>query len=88
MENTEIVNFLKDVIVDIESGNVKDLKLQYVGEFLMGYKFHEFLEDECNTTTEDEKDFLKFLFLGWYIYTFILRNNKSSIKNIKIIKSL
>ena len=75
MENNEIVNFLKDVIVDIESGNVKDLKLQYICEFLMGYKFHEFLEDD-DIATEDEKDLLKFVFLGWYIYTFILRNDK------------
>ena len=70
-----IINFLKEVIQDIESENISEEKLDTTRHFLFTYKFHHHIENQ-KIDDIDEKDMIKFLFLGWYIYTFIL-NTKS-----------
>ena len=70
-----IINFLKEVIQDIESENISEEKLDTTRHFLFTYKFHHHIEKQ-KIDDIDEKDMIKFLFLGWYIYTFML-NTKS-----------
>ena len=69
LNNHEIlINFLKDVTNDIESSTTDKDKMKLIGQFMMEYKFNS-----VNKNIEpEEKNMKKYLFLGWYIYTFLI----------------
>ena len=69
--NTGMVLFLRDLANSVESEKITPDQLKRIGEFYMSYQF-------CENTDKDDDDnfsgqeFLKFLFLGWYVYRNIL----------------
>lgn len=70
-----IIVFLRELASSIEEKKISNEKLKLVGEFYMSYNFHSELD---NTDTDiEEKDFIKFLVMGWYIYCILLKNRKS-----------
>ena len=46
-----------------------------IGEFYMAYEFGNMLNSD-ESLDIDEKEFIKFMVLGWYIYCVILRSKK------------
>jgi len=72
-ENLKI--FLKDLIDDMENDKLNQQQTKLVGEFYMKYKFqNNIIQNNKNINKENEKDFIKFLTLGWYIYSIIDEN--------------
>jgi hypothetical protein len=65
--DAQMVIFLRGLADSIENKSLDVKKLQQVGEFFMSFLFQEQLEKPDN----EEKEFLKFLVLGWWIYTHI-----------------
>ena len=68
MENTNIyqkdilIDFLKELIISIDTNNISTDHLKSVGEFLMSYKYQE------NEKSKDYLTNLKYLSIGYYIY--------------------
>ena len=69
--NTGMVSFLRDLTHSVESGKITPNQLKRVGEFYMSYQFCENI-DEDNDEKFSGQEFLKFIFLGWYVYRNIL----------------
>uniref|UniRef100_A0A6C0D1D3 Uncharacterized protein n=1 Tax=viral metagenome TaxID=1070528 RepID=A0A6C0D1D3_9ZZZZ len=67
VDNNLLINFLKNIITDIETQKLSDDELKIVSEFYMRYKFNS---ESIDNTTSNE-DFIKFLALGWYVYSYI-----------------
>ena len=70
-----IIIFLRELASLVEEKKIPDTKLKLIGEFYMSYNFHSEINKEDNDI--DEKDFIKFLVMGWYIYCILLKNRKS-----------
>ena len=77
----QIVTFLRRLANSMERKQLKTEQMKRVGEFFMSYHFWENADrDVERTETEKEDDefsyeeFMKFLFLGWYVYCVILKN--------------
>ena len=85
-KNTTLITFLRDTADSIENENIKDIDLRSVGEFYMKHCFlrETNLDDEGtsrqigNTEEFDMKDLIKFLALGWYIYSVLLQDTKEN----------
>ena len=65
MASEELLIFLKQLINNIENGSIKDDKLQMITEFRNKYLFN----NADNNNDLSEADVLKYLYLGWYIYS-------------------
>jgi hypothetical protein len=64
--------FLRMLADRIDSETITESELQHIGEFYMSHLFREqVVKDNSEDTAEEftEKDFKKFLTLGWYVYT-------------------
>ena len=59
--------FLRSLASDLESSKLSTEDLKKIFEFYIQFKFEKDLLSE-----KDDKDFIKFLTLGWYIYTNLL----------------
>jgi len=71
-------NFLKELVDDMENDKLKDDEIKLIGEFYMSYKFQNFIDIENNQNISskiNEKKYIKYLSLGWYIYSIILNEN-------------
>ena len=77
IENKKLSDFLRDLADDIDNDVIDDKSLNSIGQFYMGYKLNKEIDETPNATL-DEKDLVKFLVLGWYIYRVILRDNSMS----------
>lgn len=66
--NKKIIDFLRQVANSIEQQDIDEKTLQNAGEFYIKNLFMK--ETEKVDCTLEEKDILKFLTMGWYIYTF------------------
>lgn len=66
MENRkELVKFLRELSNSIENNDIEDKKLVEISKFFMKFKFDD---------GEYERDeMVKYMSLGWYIYTYILK---------------
>ena len=72
-KNENLIIFLRTLADSLESKTLEDNKIQLVGEFYMKYQFHDFSTD--NTVEKiNEEDLKTFIFLGWFIYCFILKD--------------
>jgi|LakMenEpi03Aug12_release.lakeMendotaPanAssembly.Ray.scaffolds.fasta_scaffold3378764_1 hypothetical protein len=70
--NKKIIEYLRQTANLIENNEIDDKSLQSAGEFYMKHLFiNEIEKTDC---TIEEKDMLKFLILGWYIYNFIIKD--------------
>ena len=68
--NKKIIKHLRNIADLIENNEIDEKTLQSAGEFYMKQLFIDEIEKtEC---TIEEKDMLKFLILGCYIYNFII----------------
>jgi len=65
--------FLRSLAEKIENKEMKPRELQHVGEFFMSYLFEDQVEadngSKAKSVEMDDKDFKKFLILGWWCYT-------------------
>ena len=74
MNNNEIlVNFLKELANKIENNQIENNNIIKISQFMMSYNF------ESSNNNENDEDFsrgdlIKFLSLGWYIYTKVLNS--------------
>uniref|UniRef100_A0A6C0DZV2 Uncharacterized protein n=1 Tax=viral metagenome TaxID=1070528 RepID=A0A6C0DZV2_9ZZZZ len=68
--NKKIIEHLRNIADLIENNEIDEKTLQSAGEFYMKQLFID--EIEKTDCTIEEKDMLKFLILGWYIYNFII----------------
>lgn len=67
--------FLRELANDIESGNISDQQMKTIGEFFMRYHFeHRVLHVEQATHDFVSGDIKKFITLGWYVYTQLLKD--------------
>ena len=61
----ELVKFLRELSNSIENNDIEDEKLIDISKFFMEFKFGE---------QKYEKDeILKYMSLGWYIYTYLIK---------------
>lgn len=73
-DNNKLADFLDETSKLIKDKKISDNQLRIVGEFYMTSKFNENV-DNINDLTE--KEVVKFLFIGWYIYNMILITKKN-----------
>jgi len=67
MDNTkELVKFLRELINSIENNDIKDNKLMEISKFLIKFKYEE-------DGKYEEDEMVKYMSLGWYIYTYLLK---------------
>ena len=72
-----LILFFKNLADDIENDNLNEKQLQSSGEFYMSYSIQNEIDNDQNIDMS-EKDLIKFLFLGWYMYNIILKGNYSN----------
>tara|TARA_B100000900_G_scaffold403014_1_gene409538 strand:+ start:29 stop:277 length:249 start_codon:yes stop_codon:yes gene_type:complete len=64
MNNNLLIDFFKDMIKKLENNEINEKKLRQLSEFMLRYKF------ENNRPVKYQHDeFVKFLTLGWYVYS-------------------
>ena len=73
-----LVSFLRNLATSMERKQLQPEQLGRIGEFFMSYHFWE-QADKDNEQEDSEEDiskeeFLKFLFLGYYVYRVILKD--------------
>ena len=71
-----IILFLRNLADYIEKKELSENKLKIVGEFYMAYNFDEEINKPETQEEIVEKDFIKFLVMGWYIYCILLKNKR------------
>jgi hypothetical protein len=68
MENPskdKLISFLQNLIISVDQDNLSNKQYKAICEFYTCYKFKE----RKNEFTFSTEDYLKFLSLGWYIYS-------------------
>ena len=73
METEKLILFLKELTESLENDKLNEEQVMHIGEFYMEYEFKNTINND-ETLDVDEKDFIKFLVLGWYIYCVILKS--------------
>lgn len=78
--DAHLAPFLRELADSIDSNKLQQDQLKSIGEFYMNYKMND--EIFNNTTSEEnnfeDMDIIRFLTMGWYIYTQLLKNNTTS----------
>jgi len=69
-----LILFFKNLTDDIENDKLNEKQLQSLGEFCISYSIQNEIDNDQNIDMS-EKDLIKFLFLGWYMYNIILKDN-------------
>lgn len=69
METKKLVLFLKNLANSVEQDSLDNKQLANVSEFYMSWKFKR------NTGEYSSQELIKYLSLGWYIYTYLLNEN-------------
>lgn len=70
----EFINFLDEIKEKINSNELSDEKLELIFQFYIFYKFNSHEEQMTSENNYSEKDIIKFLTLGWWIYHNIEKN--------------
>jgi hypothetical protein len=73
-----LVPFLRGLADKIEAGSIDDTDLFQIAEFFISFMCKKTIENEpkapcVSENMVTEKDFKKFLMLGWYVYTQLLK---------------
>jgi hypothetical protein len=73
--------FLRDLANEIENEQLNSSQVQSIGEFYVSYLFNEDTDNQDqDVSKQDEdisdKDFKKFLALGWYVYNKIVTDEE------------
>ena len=74
--NLQLVSFLRNLSDSIEKEELLPEQVQKIGEFYMSYEKE--IYDSGDNSTEDSMDVVKFLTLGWYMYTHLLKNENTN----------
>ena len=69
--NLVLVPFLRNLATSIETNKLSPEQLQNIGEFFISYELAEKKDSDIKEDFDD-MDIIKFLTLGWWIYTHIL----------------
>lgn len=78
--NESLIPFLRKLADSIENHQLLPQQLQRIGEFFMAYQFQEQAIRDGDTSESDDslefdqEELKKFLILGWYCYSVILKN--------------
>ena len=72
-----LILFFKNMADDIENDKLTEKELRSSSEFYMSYLVQNEIDNDQNIHVS-EKDLIKFLFLGWYIYNILLKDNYSN----------
>lgn len=67
---TVLISFLQELIRSINQNIISANQLQLVGEFYMNYMYSASSKEANNTPTD--KEMIKFLILGWFVYKILL----------------
>jgi hypothetical protein len=73
----EVVKFLRDLATKLENDELHDEVALQATEFFMKLNFMESCE-RSEEDSEEDSDVMKFLSLGWYIYTHIIPEANTS----------
>jgi hypothetical protein len=84
--DASLAPFLRNLAQSIEEGRLLPRQLQRVGEFFMSYQFQEqAIKDGDNTSESDtskqkfsKSDLMKFIVMGWHVYSCILDGTEPS----------
>ena len=82
--DANLIPFLRNLADSIEKGNLLPKQLQKIGEFFMAYQFQEQAIKDLDVTDENidkqfsKKELMKFIVMGWHIYSCILGENEIS----------
>lgn len=85
--DANLIIFLRNLADSIEKGNLLPKQLQRIGEFFMAYQFQEQAIKDRDVTGENieqqfsKKDLMKFIVMGWHIYSCILKDTEFSSDN-------
>ena len=69
METKQLIPFLRNLANSIEQNSLDNKQLASISEFFMAWKFKE------DTGEYSKEELIKYLSLGWYIYTCLLKEN-------------
>ena len=70
----ELVAFYRDHLHHLEQGTLTTTQLDMTRQFYM-----EFLMTHNPTAFSSDRDLLRFMTLGWYIYTYVIGDNATSV---------
>lgn len=80
--NVILIDFLRDLAQSIEENKLHNIEIEHIHRFYMEYHFKKevMTDTETDNNTEGFKfdDLLRFLSLGWYIYTVMLKDEIKS----------
>ena len=81
--NDSVSCFLRELANRVDNNTLTDNQFQQIGEFLMAFLFQEQdesaekggdeQEDKKEDKKEDKQDFMKFIVMGWYVYSQLLK---------------
>ena len=77
ISNDKLIKFLRDTANSFEKKNLNETEIFSIGELYTSMKFFKY-NSYINKEKQDEKDLIKFLSLGWYIYNIIDENKNES----------
>jgi hypothetical protein len=75
--NKKIIDFLRNTADLIEKNEIDDQSFQLAGEYYMRHLCKSEIDDV--DAKLQEKDLVKFLTVGWYIYNIILKEKEIKI---------
>ena len=70
----QLINFLRNLANDIENNSIEDENLLKISQFMMNFQFQNQQDEQSDDYSRD--DMVKFLSLGWYIYTQLLNQDE------------
>jgi hypothetical protein len=71
MDNKILSSFYRELADLIDNDQIDQDGIKELGDFYMSYNFYNNIGEQ----NIEEKEFKKFLVLGWYIYSMILTND-------------
>ena len=69
-KNKELVLFLRNLADSVENNTITSEQSQKLGEFFMSFKMSQEQDKDC-----EPMDVIKFITMGWYIYSNILKDS-------------
>ena len=84
--NEILIPFLRKLASAIENKELAQPQLQSISEFFMSYQFQEqaYKDSDNSVYTKpnfSEKELIKFVCLGWYVYQVLLRQDTLEVIN-------
>ena len=74
-DSEKIISEMQEIIQNLQNNN-KEEDVTKLSELLINYKFHkEMINDSEESENFSQKEMVKFLSLGWYVYTNLIPSN-------------